>query len=853
VTLLDRLLGREKPTKAVYGGAALTAYLNDVPLSVYNQEPQAKAAAYLKAYKVGWFYKAGKKIADDISSLDWSISEGDMEEGQAESTLDRPDLRTPFDSLRPIDQFQRLLEAPVVDPNTGRVLVTGRQLLRKTQVRLDFAGCAAWYLAGGALGLPFAIHGISPSRLTPKFDQDALAYWMLDDETQNATRFETDEILWFTNGNADNNDIWGTSVVEAVYSQVPLTDLTARHTANVLTTGGRLAGMIWPKNRALDENEFQDAQRAWRNVTSGGDAAKRMLVFPEPMEYASGASTPAEIGIPELAALNRDEIISAFPVGPEMLGVPMPSGMNASGESRRELRRAYWQDTIHVRADLLEETIQVGLLSRYEKIEGRALDFEIAEPNLDDAPTIIEKVGALKGLVAVGFDPKESVEAVGLGHIRWAGLPDLIDPAKQAALAQAAATAPKPDITVSAGDTSRRDAANTQVSVAKAVKPDVPIRAFLTEQRDRIAQKLRDTLPPTKAERKASTGEWWDAAAEDAALQDILETLYREVGREGLQGVADKLNRIVPNKAVANVLSDLIAYGGERITQINEATRQAVAVQLAEGTRRGYSINQIIEGVPGESYPGVQKALLDNGIEAFDAYRAEVIARTETALSLNRSALRGYDEFGVREVQAIDGDGDAECAARNGHTFTVDEALSIEDHPNGTLDWVPVLTKMIHEQPISVAPTFNLTLPETKVYNPAPVVEFKPDIRVEQPVVNVKTAPVDIHVPEPVVNIDVPAPLVSVTNEVQTPEVNVTAPAVNVTNEVQTPTVVNEVPAPVVQITNDVPVPEVTIQAPEVTVNVPDQPAPTVNVNVPKVRRTVERDAEGRITGLTEE
>jgi hypothetical protein len=57
-------------------------------------------------------------------------------------------------------------------------------------------------------------------------------------------------------------------VIEAVYAQVPLTDLVARHVGDVLTTGGRLAGMAWPKNRSLDEDEYQDVLRAWRNVAS---------------------------------------------------------------------------------------------------------------------------------------------------------------------------------------------------------------------------------------------------------------------------------------------------------------------------------------------------------------------------------------------------------------------------------------------------------------------------------------------------------------------------------------------------------------------------------------------------------
>ncbi len=665
-SFLDRLFGRPEPRgKAVTAVGGWTTAVG----SLVGSTPQNKTAAYLRAYKVGWFYKAGKKIADDIASLDWSVSDGDMEEGEDETTMDRPELSIPFENLGPIDQFQRLLERP--NPNQ-----TGRQLFRKTQVRLDFAGCAAWYLEGASFGLPTALYGISPARMWPSRDKSGeLIGWVMDkDAPSGGVPFNKDEILWFSTGNADDDDLFGTGVVEAVYGQVPLTEMMARHTVNVLATGGRLAGMLSPKDRALSPDEFDDAVRSWRNIASDPDAARRLLIFPEPMEYTPGASTPAEIGIPELAILTRDEILTAFPVSPYRLGVPTPGGLN-SGEVRREDRRDYWEETIHPRADLLEENIQVGLLSRYEDVLGQTFNFEMQEPNLDDAPSLIEKVGAFKGLVSVGFDPKEAVAAVGLEGIKWVGLPDLIDPAKQAALAEAAAARPAVQPPAKAVKTRPENVAQTEIA------------RFLTEQRDRITARVI----AGKSSRKAEPTGWWDGELEDAELRATLRSLYLKVGREALQEVADNLGRVVLGGSVNRVLSDLVTYGGDRITNINETTRLAVQTQITEGVRRGYSIPQLVGGVPAEGFAGVQNALLDNGVAAFDPYRAEVISRTETALSYNRAAIRGYDQFGVKEVEAIDGDGDLECAARNGLTFSVEDALAIEDHPNGTLDWVPVL------------------------------------------------------------------------------------------------------------------------------------------------------------------
>jgi hypothetical protein len=112
-----------------------------------------------------------------------------------------------------------------------------------------------------------------------------------------------------------------------------------------------------------------------------------------------------------------------------MLGVPMPHGL-ASGEQRREERHEYWEGTQHPRVEIWEDAIQQQLIGRYENAVGRPLDMDIEEPNLDDAATLTEKATAYQSLVAIGFDAKDSVAAVGLDHIKWNGLPS-IDPVEK--------------------------------------------------------------------------------------------------------------------------------------------------------------------------------------------------------------------------------------------------------------------------------------------------------------------------------------------------------------------------------------------------------------------------------------
>jgi hypothetical protein len=123
----------------------------------------------------------------------------------------------------------------------------------------------------------------------------------------------------------------------------------------------------------------------------------------------------------------------------------------------------------------------------------------------------------------------------------------------------------------------------------------------------------------------------------------------------------------------------VVSNVGSRVVGINETTRQGIAGVIQDAL-----------GTEGEALTSSDIASRIKDIGIFNDARAEVIARTELAFAFNSAALTSYKEYGVSQVQAIDGDKDEKCAERNGKVYPVAEAQDIEDHPNGTLDWVPI-------------------------------------------------------------------------------------------------------------------------------------------------------------------
>lgn len=114
----------------------------------------------------------------------------------------------------------------------------------------------------------------------------------------------------------------------------------------------------------------------------------------------------------------------------------------------------------------------------------------------------------------------------------------------------------------------------------------------------------------------------------------------------------------------------------DRIKGIDRTTRDGVRARIREAIDQGMSPREAGQHVADWS--------------GWDEYRAERIARTETMFAYNSAATQTYGQFGVTHVVADDGDKDEQCAARHGMVVTVEEAEDILDHPNGTLDWLPV-------------------------------------------------------------------------------------------------------------------------------------------------------------------
>jgi HK97 family phage portal protein len=173
-----------------------------------------------------------------------------------------------------------------------------------------------------------------------------------------------------------------------------------------------------------------------------------------------------------------------------------------------------------------------------------------------------------------------------------------------------------------------------------------------------------------------------------------LSAHYMRAAEMTAKSVGDYLgmDEVLPTELVQNIG----VQGSNRryLVDIRGETREALLKAMREGVEGQESTSAIAERIRHLVPAG---SLTHVGAKG----RATLIARTETATAQRLASLEAYRASGVvSKVVAFDGMGDPDCAARNGKTFTFDQAeheMTLE-HPNGTLTFAPVTGERVAQE-----------------------------------------------------------------------------------------------------------------------------------------------------------
>ena len=756
--------------KAAFGAGAYAIEYNE-PLDRHRRDPQKwMRNAQALSRRNPWVNTAEGIITGKGSTVGWHLENPEGE------TIDP-------EAAGPASTALAVLERPNRE-------MTRSRLWSITLRHMGVCGNAFWYLdqRDRLAGTPLQVLYINPARMRPATDKGGyLTGWVLDAEDtyefeagrQTGIPLDVAEVVHFTLEPPDWGYL-GHGLVEAAENLITLNASAERYLTQVLATGGRRGHFIGPKDGRMDDDVFQALVNGLRNVAESPDAAKRNIVTKGPIETTPQAVTPNEVGAMGVLTEMRENIVSGvWKVPLSQLGVPLPAGLN-SGDARKYDEASLWQNAIEPRLRSFAETLQFHLLDRW-KVLGTPVDLVLDLPEFDDRQPAWELLAKSESAPVtwneqrslVGYDP----------------LPDYLPDGTPLGVritmpARITTVATGPDVTGNfltppeptaepeppVGKATVSPLGNLRGSLETSLTPKLrsSVAGFLASQKrdllERLAARSEHLL------RKPGDTSWWSQSFWDAALARALApqvtSIASTVGGEAQSLFAQKA---APDEFLERVEAFVAKRTGERITGINLTTRDAIlgAVREAvtDATKQGLG--------PPKAADLIQAKVSD--LTTWNDERAELIGRTELMNAYNDAALHSYREYDVETVEALDGDADDVCATRNGKRYPIDEAFGISDHPNGTLDWVPVVGKASVEVPVvvptvvEVASTADLLTATLRAMTQPPIIEIPPTVvNVDAPIVNLPAPQVTVKA----ANIDIPAPIVNV----PAPIVNVAAP-----------------------------------------------------------------------------
>ena len=645
--------------------------------SLFNtsRQPNRVMAEAQAIYKRNaWVAAAERAIVGRIMQTGWRIEDADGQTITPQTHPAAAELLGALGDLGPIG-------GPV--SVTQAATSTRRGLWSLTLRHCGLCGTTFWLKDEMELltGTPRRMLYLNPVRMTPATTHEGLLVgWFLDHPDNPMTPRDAqtipltlEEVQQFTL-DPDDESPFGVGIAEAAADQIGLNRLASGHASSTLGLGGRLTGIVSPPASAtveVSEEKWESVVRDWRNLANDPNSAKRLQVIRAPVEFTQLAASPTDLQLADLLSASKEDIFAAWGVPISQVGMATAAGLN-SGQARADDAEVLWEGACSPRLDAFRDGLQ-AVLNLWSARLGfhPAVVFDVPSFD-DDAPayTVAEQGKVLpltnnERRAVIGLDPFEDEV---FGNQVW--IDKSMVPVGQSA-EDAAPGAGELTESASAGkaDTTLRNRVETRwlADIRRTVT------ALLVEQRDAIATAVEQRWEAISRKPGDETA-WWRARW-DTEWDEALAPLYRGLADQTTSGARAMVGKADP---LDDVVEAVVRNGGARIGGITATTRKAVSAIIRQGIADGWG--------PAE----VATHLRDDA--AFGESRSELIARTETMNAYNEASLGTYGRLGVEYVDALDGDADDECANRvAANPWRVSDAYGQQDHPNGTLDWAPVV------------------------------------------------------------------------------------------------------------------------------------------------------------------
>ena len=516
-----------------------------------------------------------------------------------------------------------------------------------------------------------------------------------------------------------SGDVYGLSPLQVLARIVNLDLSLTDFAKNFFQNAGVPSGLLKLKRRITSSEEAAAVRNSWRSKFGGPNNQHNVAILDDDAEYQTLSSAPKDMDMTGIHNDTESKICAVFNV-PAIIAGANVGLQRATYSNYKEAKLSFHTDTLEPLVDDILRFLNYNLASEYTTNETITVDWAAMRSGLDDKMGETQQVTAQYQAGIISLNEARTalgIDSIAGGDIRLVGTSTFELPVGESAPVAVGAPAVEEALAIGTYKTP------TVVLEPLSKAPRVANRARSLsrdliqdreEETDRMTPQIQkhfrgirnriDGILGRSMERGVSNEKDFPFETDDLVPTTEINILA-EIVRGALVRVSQKTFGRMNASGVAGTLDwseklplvrRVIDRAQQQATYIHHTTNETVKRAVRLALERGYSIEQLARGVPDEKFPGLRSLLTET--EA----RSRMIARTEVMQAQNMTSVGFYKEQGFEFVMADDGGDDDDnyvpvgdpygytCSQRNGQVYTVNDAMNIDDHPNGTLNWIPM-------------------------------------------------------------------------------------------------------------------------------------------------------------------
>ena len=526
-------------------------------------------------------------------------------------------------------------------------------MMETLSIYMDCSGQNFWYIKPGPLGVPEEIWTLPAqyTRVVPD-EKDFISGYLYVQNPSKPVAYTPDEVIWFPRPNPQ--DPWnGMGRIEGAYWAIKGYTSMEQYELYQTENHGIKDFLVNYKTGKINPKQRRDLMMSWSAALDMAAKRRTPLIADMDFDIKDAAWSPKEMGFLNGRQWRKEEIINAF---------GQHSAMYDKNANTANIQGAiYLWEEFEITSTLIRiaQKLNEQLIPKYGEprlfVAFDAVVDSDKEQDRANADMLLKHGYPLnKILESMGLDP---VEGGDQGYITGmvtplGGLPSTQDGGPSNTDARAASQANTKSKTPTGGASHvllLKAGDEPEVDVELTGGPNAP----LTARQKKIAKvkqvwQAQVVLALAEVPKLEAADFAW--VASDEWAQEIIDLTsgamgeFMEIGaKEGAEQIGVQLIDFIEQPGAQDAIR---AHNFEFAQRVNQSTADSFKKQMAIGLEKG------------ESIPEITKRIEAMGTE-WQGYRAERVARTESARALMTGREEQWRQSGVVGAKVWDANGDA--------------------------------------------------------------------------------------------------------------------------------------------------------------------------------------------------